>query len=187
MSDMLPTTSAMHGITTTQNVSRAVAERIAQLEKGTRQSRALAWTLFVLPLVGAAALAAIEPATLILSVYFGASTMPVGAALHYYRMRGYKEASRLDRNHDVAWVSPKEGLVFFSDEGVFVEKRGGFKPYGVQSRRFRDVTVSNGVLALHGMDFQTGATYTLEVLVPGGWTDDDTKRVRIKLANYAGA
>jgi hypothetical protein len=63
--------------------------------------------------------------------------------------------------------------VFFSDEGVFVERRGGFKSY----RLYTDVSYERRHLVMRGPDDR----YILEIDVPPGWTDNDTERVRKKL------
>ena len=179
---LVPSSSAAHGITYSQNVARDVAERITALQRATVRSRAAAWIFFLGPVLATAMIAVTDawPAAFVTG-YVGVFLMPIGAVVHGYRRRALKQANALDRDRDVAWVSRKDGLIFFSDDGVFLEKRGGYKPYGVQQRRFTDVSVRAGTLVLHGMDSVSGATYAMEMIVPDGWTDEDTQRVRDKL------
>ncbi len=183
---LVPSSPAGHGITTSQNVARDVMQRIEVLQAATKRSRVGAYVWFMAPIAVTVALAMNEawwPAAF-MTGYIGLFLMPVGIGIHMYRRRALKAADDLDRDRDVAWVSGKDGLIFFADEGLFVEKRGGFKPYGAQNRRYTHVEVIGTTLRLHGMDRLNGATYALEVTVPDGWHDDDTKRVQEKVGNF---
>lgn len=181
-SSLVPSTPAGHGITTSQNVAKDVMQRIEALRASTSRSRFGAYAWFLAPIAVTVGFAVSEAwPVAILTGYFGLMVMPIGIGVHIYRRRALKSADALDRERDVAWVSRKDGLIFFADEGLFVEKRGGFKPYGAQQRRYTHVDVVGTTLRLHGMDRLSGATYALEVTVPDGWNDDDTKRVQEKV------
>ena len=184
-SSLVPSSSAAHGITYSQNVARDVAERIDQMRARTSRSRVGAWVSFVAPPLVTAMLAVTDawPAAF-LTGYVALMVMPVGYVVHRYRRRALAQADVLDRSRDVSWVSMKDGLIFFSDDGVFVEKRGGFRPYGVGMRRFSNVSVVGDVLTLSGYASDTGASYAMDVRVPPGWTDVDTKRIREKLESF---
>jgi hypothetical protein len=184
-SSLVPSSPAGHGITGSQNVARDVEERIDMLRAATRRSRIGAYAWFLGPLAVTVGFAVTEawPVAFI-TAYFGALAMPIGFGVHVYRRRAMKAADVLDRERDVAWVSQKDGLIFFADEGLFIEKRGGFKPYGVSTRRYTHAELVASTLVVHGVDRTSGATYAVDVAVPHGWTDDDTRRVREKLTNF---
>lgn len=182
---LAPSSPAGHGITTSQNVARDVMQRIETLRAATQRSRIGAYAWFVAPIALTVGFAVTElwPVAIVTG-YLGIMVMPIGIGIHIYRRRALKAADVLDRDRDVAWVSQKDGLIFFADDGLFIEKRGGFKPYGAQSRRYTHVEARAGKLTLHGMDQMSGATYAVDVTVPDGWTDDDTRRVQEKVGNF---
>ncbi len=182
---LVPSSSAAHGITFSQNVAHDVAEHIETMRRSTGRSRVGSWISVLGPILATAGVAVTDMWQAAFMVgYLGLFFIPLGPVVHFYRRRALKQAQRLDRERDAAWVSRKDGLVFFSDDGVFIQKRGGFRPYGVGSLRFREVTVAGGALTLHGTDLDSGATYELQVAVPEGWTDVDTRRIREKLERF---
>ena len=183
--DLVPSSSAAHGITLSQNVARDVAERIDELRSGTRRTRVGMFVAIVAPAAGIAALASINGALAFCVGLFALYIPPFGIGVHLYRRKALKQAELLDRTRDVSWVSGKDGLVFFGDDGFFIEKRGGFKPYGANTRRFHDVTFAAGLLRLTGWDSRTGAHYGFDIGVPHGWTEADTLRVREKVNAFA--
>lgn len=160
-------------------------QRIDTLRAATQRSRIGAYAWFIAPIALTVGFALTEAWPIaFVTGYLGLMVMPIGLGVHIYRRRALKAADVLDRDRDVAWVSQKDGLIFFADDGLFIEKRGGFKPYGLQSRRYTHVEVRGGKLSLHGMDRQSGSTYAVEVHVPDGWTEDDTRRVQEKIGNF---
>lgn len=185
VTSLLPSSSAAHGITASQNVARDVAQRIETLRAATKRSRVGAYAWFLAPIAVTVGFAVTEAwPVAILTGYLGMMAMPIGFGVHVHRRRALRAADVLDRERDVAWVSQKDGLIFFADDGLFIEKRGGYKPYGVNTRRYTHVEVLASKLLVHGVDRTSGATYAAEVTLPNGWTDDDTRRVREKLANF---
>lgn len=185
-----PSSPAGHGITTSQNVARDVMARIDEMRAATGRSRIGAYAWFLAPIAITVGFAVSDAWPVAIGTgYFGLTVMPVGIGVHIYRRRAMRAAELLDRERDVSWVSRRDGLVFFSDDGLFIEKRGGFKPYGAQQRRYTHVELiggawGGGTLRLHGHDRLSGATYSVDVTVPDGWTEADTKRVQEKVGNF---
>ena len=182
---LVPSSPAGHGITTSQNVARDVMQRIETLRGATDRSRIGAYAWFIAPIAVTAGLAVTDAWPIaFVTGYLSLMVMPIGFGVHIYRRRALKAAEVLDRERDVAWVSQKDGLIFFADDGLFIEKRGGFKPYGANSRRYTHVEARAGKLYLHGADQVSGATYAVDVSVPDGWSEEDTRRVQEKVGNF---
>lgn len=181
---LVPSSSATFALTLDQNVSREVRKRVIDLEKKTKNAAVGALALGGGVAVGSAALWSVEPVLAIFGVYGAFFAVPLGLAVWWWRKKASTSAVLLNQDKDVAFVGP-DGLVFFADDGFFIERGGGFKPYGVrepQPRRFDTVEyfAGNRVLSL-----SSSSGYALSVRVPNGWTERDTARVREKVEAFS--
>ena len=181
---LLPSSSATFALTLDQNVSRDVRKRIVDLEKKTRNAGVASVVVGAGVVVGTVALFAIEPVSAFLSLYGALFVGPIGPTMWWWRKKASTTATQLNQDHDVAFVGP-DGLVFFADEGFFIEKSGGWKPYGVREptpKRFDTVEyfVANRVLSL-----SSSAGYAINIRVPAGWTERDTLRVKEKVDGFS--
>jgi len=177
---LLPSSSAAFALTLDQNVSREVRQRVITLEQQTRNAGVVSWVVLAAAVVGNVALIAFEPATVFFGVYGAIFGGTVPTAMWWYRRKASLAASELNQNRDVAFVG-KDGLVFFADDGFFVEKQGGWKPWGVREptpKRYDRVEhfADSGVLAV-----SSSAGYAVSIRVSRGWTARDTARVQEKL------
>ena len=181
---MLPASSAGFALTLDQNVSRDVQRRIRTLQRKTKNAGWATWLGASGAVVGNVALFAIEPALVIAGIYGVLLFFPVAPVIWWYRRKASEPAVLLNQDKDVAFVGP-DGLVFFGDDGFFVEKSGGWKPYGIREpvmRRFDDVEYFAHDRTLL---VSSSAGYSIKLRVPSGWSDLDTKRVRDKVDAFA--
>ena len=177
---LLPASSATFALTLSQNVSREVEERIAALQKRTQGARAVSWVSLLAATFANAAAFVIEPALVIVSAYMTLMVLPLPPLVWWYGRRASVPALLLNQAKDVAFVGP-DGLVFFGDEGFFIEKAAGWKPYGVHqpsARRFDTVEYSAHDRSLV---LSSSAGYSIRVRVPPGWSELDTQRVQARL------
>lgn len=177
---LIPSSSASFALTLDQNVSRDVRNRVLVLEKRTRRAGVISWIGVAGVAIGSVGLASIEPALILLAVYGGLFALPIAPAIWGYARKASRAASRLNQDRDVAFVG-KDGLVFFADDGFFIEKQGGWKPWGVREpslKRYDDVEyfAGNRVLTV-----SSSSGYGINIRVPPGWTERDTERVRLKM------
>ncbi len=181
MNDLLPASPASFALTLDQHVSREVRQRVVQLLKQTARARWATWLSATTSVVGNAVLWSIEPALVIGGVYAALFALGIAPVVWSYRRKASQAAELLDQDRDVAFIGP-DGLVFFSDDGFFVEKRGGWKPWGVREpvlRRFDRVDHVDRSLTL-----SSSSGYAMDIGVPAGWTAVDTERVRAKAAAF---
>lgn len=180
---LMPSSSATFALTLDQNVSRDVRKRVVDLEKKTRNAGVSTFVTVAGSVVGCVALAVAEPISVILGIYGSLFVVPVIGSIYWWRNKASSSASLLNQDRDVAFVGP-DGLVFFADEGFFIEKRGGWKTYGVREptpRRFDDVEYFPGNRTLV---VSSSSGYSISIKVPHGWTERDTARVKEKLDGF---
>lgn len=177
---LLPASSATFALTLDQNVSRDVRKRVVSLEGRTRRAGRFSWVAVAATVVGTAALAAVEPVTMLFGFYLAAFSVPIPLTVWWYRRKASSAATLLNQDKDVAFVG-REGLVFFSDDGFYVENAGGWKPWGVSQpapRRFDQLEYFHRDQMLV---VSSSSGYAMRIRVPSGWTDRDTQRVRERM------
>jgi hypothetical protein len=180
---LLPASSATFALTLDQNVSRDVRKRVIALERKTRNAGVASWLLGAAAVVGNAALAAVDPVAVVMGIYCCLAVVPVPPALWWYRKKASSSATLLNQDRDVAFVGP-DGLVFFAAEGFFVERSGGFKPYGLREPEPRRFDTVEYFAADQKLMLSSSAGYSIALRVPRGWTDVDTARVREKVEAF---
>lgn len=178
---LLPSSSATFALTLDQNVSREVRQQVVRLRGKARRSSVINTLGWGGVAVGSALLAVTQPWALFFMAYGAGFVLPVTTGLWWQRRKVAAAAELLNQDHDVAFVGV-DGIVFFSDEGFFIEKRGGWKRWGVSTgavqRRYTDVAF---YAANHTLSISSTEGYAVTIKVPHGWTELDTRRVRDKL------
>jgi hypothetical protein len=180
----LPASSATFALTLDQNVSRDVRRRVEKLVSERRSSGLVSVVASGVTVVAGAAAAVTEPFLILLIGYAGLFTLPIAFAVHGLRRRAAAVAEQLNQSRDVAFVGV-DGLVFFSDDGFFLERRGGFMPWGVKSptpRRYETAFYDQADASLR---LVSSAGYETAIYVPRGWTYEDTARVQAKMDAFA--
>ena len=182
---LMPSSSATFALTLDQNVSRDVRKRVVSLEGRTRRAGRFSWATVAATVAGTAALGALEPVSIVAGAYLAVLALPWPLIVWWYRRKASLAAALLNQDKDVAFVG-REGLVFFSDDGFFVEKNGGWKPWGVSApspRRYDDVEYFHGNQMLVLSSSSEG--YSMKIRVPSGWTERDTLRVRERMEAWS--
>jgi hypothetical protein len=181
---MVPSSSAGFVLTLDQNVSREVRARVLDLQKKTTRAFTATWLSVGTAVAANAALWVLEPWLIVLGGYTALFTLPIVPVVWLYRRKASLAAALLNQDRDVAFVGP-DGLVFFGDDGFFLEKAGGWKPYGIrdsfEARRFDDVEY---IAHDRKLVLSSSAGYSVNIRVPAGWSDVDTERVRVKLEAF---
>lgn len=173
---MIPSSSAGHGVTYAQNVARDVAVRIDAIDRARRM-----WLVLGVGSVPGSALTLwllhdVVPPEYLVSLWTFVLGFPIGLTVLFgFARRAAARAGLLDRARDVSWVTQRQGLVFFTDDTLFIEKGVGLVPFdghdwAVSVEGERMVLTRSAVSP-------SSASYKIEVFVPPGWTDEDTARI----------
>ncbi|MDP2340730.1 MAG: hypothetical protein Q8O67_07225 [Deltaproteobacteria bacterium] len=181
---LLPASSASFALTLDQNVSRAVRQRVVALQDKTRRAGTVSWMGIAGTVIGNAVLFTIEPWLVVVGFYAALFAIPIPPVVWWYSRKAALAAGLLNQDKDVAFVGP-DGLVFFGDDGFFIEKSGGWKPYGVReplARRFDTVEYFDHDRTLM---VSSASGYSIKIRVPAGWSQLDTKRVQEKVDAFA--
>ena len=163
----------------TELVVASVDERFAEMQDRVDRSRI---AFYVGVAVGALALIAsrfVEDSDIAGAARMMAMALAAGVGgVFLDRKRALAAADTLRRDVDhPAWISDDDGLVFFANDGYYLEKRGGLHEWTAvgTTKRVRAVSCSGRRLIL------TGDGWSVDVGVPDGWTDGDTQLIRAKV------